>query len=123
MTANTPQSRKAKGRNLQKWVRDELYKCFPHLAPDDVTSRSMGSNGEDLILATPAAKVFPYSIECKNVEKLNIWEAYTQAKANCKKEQIVPLVVFKKNHHRPLVAVDAEYFIWLHKELTKGEVP
>ena len=41
----------------------------------------MGAGGEDLIMARAAREKFPFSIECKNVEKLNVWEAYEQAQA------------------------------------------
>ena len=69
------QSAKAKGRRLQQWVRDQLIEQL-EVHPEDIESRSMGAGGEDLIMARAARQKFPYSIECKNVEKLNIWEAY-----------------------------------------------
>ena len=75
------QSAKAKGRRLQQWVRDQLIEQLD-VHPEDIESRSMGAGGEDLIMARAARQKFPYSIECKNVEKLNIWEAYSQATAN-----------------------------------------
>lgn len=108
-----PQSCKAKGRNLQQWVRDQLIEelCID---PEDIESRSMGAGGEDLIMAKAARKKFPFSVECKNVEKLNIWQAYEQAKQNSK--QYEPIVVIKKNYKKPLVVIDAEYFITLFKE-------
>ena len=77
-----PQSAKAKGRRLQQWVRDKLVECL-NIHPEDIESRSMGAGGEDLIMARAARIKFPHSIECKNVEKLNIWDAYEQASANC----------------------------------------
>jgi hypothetical protein len=107
-----PQSAKAKGRNLQKWVRERLIEALD-IHPEDIESRSMGAGGEDLIMARAARQRFPHSIECKNVEKLNIWEAYEQSKANCGDYE--PIVVIKKNHKKPLVVVDAEYFIELFK--------
>jgi hypothetical protein len=106
-------SAKAKGRNLQKWVREKLIEEL-NIHPEDIESRSMGAGGEDLIMARSAREKFPHSIECKNVEKLNVWEAYEQAKANCGNYE--PIVVMKKNHKKPLVVVDAEYFINLFKE-------
>jgi hypothetical protein len=109
-----PQSAKAKGRNLQKWVRDQLIEQLD-VHPEDIESRSMGAGGEDLIMARAARSKFPFSIECKNVEKLNVWEAYDQAKANSGDYE--PIVVMKKNHKKPLVVVDAEYFIKLFGEL------
>jgi len=105
-----PSSAKAKGRRLQQWVRDKLIEMLD-VHPEDIESRSMGAGGEDLIMARAARSKFPHSIECKNVEKLNIWEAYEQASANCNDYQ--PIVVIKKNGKKPLVVVDAEYYIQL----------
>ena len=73
----------------------------------------MGAGGEDLIIITAREK-FPYSVECKNQEKLNIWESYSQAVQNCNDYE--PVVVIKRNNHKPLVVVDAEYFVGLHKD-------
>ena len=103
-----PQSAKAKGRNLQKWVREQLIEQL-EIHPEDIESRSMGAGGEDLIMARAAREKFPFSIECKNVEKLNVWEAYEQAKANSNSYE--PIGVMKKNHKKPLVVIDAEFFI------------
>jgi len=107
------QSAKAKGRRLQQWVRDKLVEMLD-IHPEDIESRSMGAGGEDLIMARAARLKFPHSIECKNVEKLNIWDAYEQATANSGDYE--PLVVIKKNGKKPLVVVDAEYFISLFGE-------
>ena len=82
--------------------------------PEDVESRSMGAGGEDLIMAKLLREKFPYSVECKNQEKLNIWESYSQAVQNCNDYE--PVVVIKRNNHKPLVVVDAEYFVGLHKD-------
>ena len=109
------QSAKAKGRRLQQWVRDLLIEEL-RVHPEDVESRSMGAGGEDLIMARAAREKFPYSIECKNQEKVNIWESYSQAVENSKDYE--PIVVVKRNNHKPLVLVDAEYFVGLHKNET-----
>ena len=108
-----PQSAKNKGRVLQKWVRDQLIEQLD-VHPEDIESRSMGAGGEDLIMARDARSKFPFSIECKNCQRLNVWEAYEQAKANSGNYE--PIVVMKKNHKKPLVVVDAEYFIKLFGE-------
>ena len=104
------QSAKAKGRRLQQWVRDLLIEKL-NVHPEDVESRSMGAGGEDLIMARAAREKFPYSIECKNQEALNVWKAYDQATENCKGYE--PLVVIKRNRTKPLVVIDAEHFIKL----------
>ena len=107
------QSATAKGRRFQQWVRDKLIETL-RVHPEDIESRSMGAGGEDLIMARAAREKFPYSVECKNQERLNLWEAYSQAEANCGDHQ--PIVFLKKNNHKPLVLVDADYFVKLHKD-------
>ena len=107
------QSAKAKGRKLQQWVRDQLIEQLD-VHPEDIESRSMGAGGEDLIMARAARQKFPFSIECKNVEKLNVWEAYKQADENSKNYE--PVVVMKKNNHKTLVVLDAEHFVKIHKD-------
>ena len=106
-------SAKAKGRRFQQWVRDKLIETL-NVHPEDVESRSMGAGGEDLIMARAAREKFPYSIECKNQESLNIWKSYEQAQQNCGDYE--PIVVIKRNNVKPLVLVDADYFIELHKK-------
>ena len=102
------QSAKAKGRRFQQWVRTILIEKLS-VHPEDIESRSMGAGGEDLIMARAAREKFPFSIECKNVEKLNVWEAYKQAKENAGK--YVPIVVMKRNQEKPLIVIDAEEFV------------
>ena len=107
------QSKKAKGRRLEQWVRDILIgKLEVH--PEDIESRSMGAGGEDLIMSRSAREKFPYSIECKNQESLNIWKSYEQAQQNSGNYE--PIVVIKRNNVKPLVLVDADYFVELHKK-------
>ena len=108
-----PQSAKAKGRRLQLQFRELLIEELD-IHPEDIESRSMGAGGEDLIMARAAREKFPYSIECKNVEKLNVWEAYKQAEENSKDYE--PVVVMKKNNHKTLVVIDAEHFVKIHKD-------
>ena len=101
-------SAKAKGRKFQQWVRDQLIEQL-NVHPEDVESRSMGAGGEDLIMARAAREKFPFSIECKNQESLNVWKAYEQAESNSKDYE--PIVFIKRNNQKPLVVIDAEYFI------------
>ena len=107
-------SAKAKGRRLQQWFRDLLIEKLD-VHPEDIESRSMGAGGEDLIMARAARKKFPYSIECKNQESINVWKAYEQAEENS--GAFEPIVVLKRNNTKPLVLVDADYFVRLHNEL------
>ena len=107
-------SAKAKGRRLQQWVRDLLIEKL-EVHPEDIESRSMGAGGEDLIMARAAREKFPMSVECKNQEKVNVWESYKQAEDNSKDYE--PVVVIKRNNSKPLVLVDAEYFVSMFKKL------
>lgn len=108
------QSAKAKGRKLQQWVRTQLIEQLD-VHPEDIESRSMGAGGEDLIMARAAREKFPMSVECKNQEKVNVWESYKQAEDNSKDYE--PVVVIKRNNSKPLVLVDAEYFVSMFKKL------
>jgi len=109
-------SAKAKGRKFQQWVRDQLIETLD-IHREDIESRSMGSQGEDLIMARAAREKFPYSIECKNQESLNVWKSYEQAESNSGDYE--PVVFIKRNNQKPLVVVDAEYFVKLHQMLPK----
>ena len=106
----TPQSAKAKGRKLQKWFRQRLIDTLK-LHPDDVESRSMGAGGEDIMLSAKARNMFPYSVECKNQESLNVWKAFEQAECNSGVYQ--PLLIIKRNRKEPLAVVEANHFIEL----------
>ena len=106
-------SAKAKGRKLQQWFANLLVEKL-NLDEEDIESRPMGSQGEDIILGKQSRQIFPYSVECKNQEKVNVWSAYEQAETNCKGYE--PVVVIKKNRKKPLVVIDAEYFVKLHEE-------
>ena len=110
------QSAKAKGRRFQQWVRTILIEKLS-VHPEDIESRSMGAGGEDLIMARAAREKFPYSIECKNQESLNVWKSYEQAESNSGDYE--PVVFIKRNNQKPLVVVDAEYFVKLHQMLPK----
>ena len=105
-------SAKAKGRRFQQWVRDQLIESL-EIHPEDIESRSMGAGGEDLIMARAAREKFPYSIECKNQEAVNVWKSYEQARENCGGYE--PVLFIKRNNTKALAVVDADFFIKLHK--------
>ena len=113
-----PKSAKAKGRILQKWFRELIIQQLG-LDEEDLESRPMGSQGEDIIMGKQSREKFPYSIECKNQESVNVWKAYKQAEENSKNYE--PLVVIKRNRTKPLVLVDAEHFVNLFKEKENGD--
>jgi|TARA_R100001510_G_C7528638_1_gene121024 hypothetical protein len=109
-----PQSAKQKGRLLQKKFRQMLIDLLG-LDAEDLESRPMGSQGEDIIMGKQSRDKFPYSVECKNQESLNVWKSYDQAQNNCKGYE--PLLVIKRNRSKVLVVLDAEYFVRLHSSM------
>lgn len=113
-TGITTQSAKAKGRRLQQSVRDSVLSTFPSLEPDDVRSTSMGAGGEDVQLSPAARKLFPYSVECKNLAKIAVFNYYEQSQTNAGDYE--PLVVIKQNRSKPLAVVDFEHFMELIKK-------
>ena len=104
-------SAKNKGKRLQNKVRDILLETFDTLEPDDIRSAVMGDSGEDIQLSPAARKLIPYSIECKNQEKLNIWSALEQAEDNSKDS--TPVFIFKRNRSKTYAVLEIEEFIKL----------
>ena len=104
-------SSKAKGRRLQNKLRDILRKVFPSLEEDDIKSQTMGMTGEDIVLSPAAKKKIPYSFECNNVERLNIWKAIEQAESNC--EDRTAVVVIKRNRTDTYAVLNLDKFIKL----------
>ena len=71
----------------------------------------MGMSGEDIVLSPAAKKVIPYSFECKNQERLNLWSSLEQAEGNCENRQ--PVLVFKRNRSKIYVTVEFDHFMKL----------
>ena len=109
-----PRSAKNKGKRLQNKVRDLILEKFNQLEPDDVRSVTMGDSGEDILLSPAARKLFPFSAECKNQEKLNIWSSLEQAETNSGKH--IPIVIFKRNRSKTFVALEFEKLLELLNE-------
>jgi len=109
-------SRKAKGRRLQNWTRDELLSRFTNFSNDDIYCAIMGESGADVKFSPHAQKAIPYSIECKNKQTFKgIYDVIEQAHSNCKPTQ-VPLGIIKMNNLQPLAIVDASHFLDLIKD-------
>lgn len=105
-----PQSAKAKGRKAQQHVCKRLRDVFG-LEEDDVQSRSMGASGEDVMLSPLARSHFPYSIEVKAQQRVNVWSSYDQAAENCKGHE--PLLIIKRNRSKYLAVLELDAFLEL----------
>ena len=108
-----PGSAKDKGRRFQKQIVQSILSAFPSLEGNDVVSTSMGANGTDVRLSPTAERLFPYSIECKNVERINIWEAIAQCEGNSTNPSTTPIVAFRRDKCPPYAVVPWDHFIEL----------
>lgn len=123
----TPKSKKAKGRRFQNWVRDQLVEWYGSHFGELIVPKQMGGAGIDIELYGEARKEIPFDIECKNTERLNIWDAMKQAEANtgsCR----APLLVFKRNRSEVYVAMKWDDFLrssngWDHINALKDTQP
>ena len=106
-------SRSAKGKKLQKILRDKLLKAFPHLPQGDIRVAKTGENGEDLKLSRIGRRLIPYQFECKNQQKFKtIYSFWDQSVKHGKYE---PVLVVKQNSRRSLAVLDLDQFIDLIK--------
>ena len=106
-------SAKSKGRRLQNQIKELLLESFKELEPDDVRSAIMGETGEDIKLSPAARRQITYSFECKNQEKINIWESLNQAEENS--GDYPPVLIFKRNRSKTYAVLELEDFIDLIK--------
>ena len=104
-------SAKAKGRKLQNKVVEELRKAYPELEDDDIKSQTMGMSGEDVVFSPLAKRLIGLSFECKNQEKLNLWDSLSQAENNA--ENRTPVLVFKRNRTQAYAAIPFKFLIKL----------
>lgn len=82
------------------------------LAQDDITSRGMGQQGEDVILTAAARNLFgQLKIECKNTEKLNVPGVFFEHREKYPKS--VPVLVHKRNRSDALVTMELTQFLRL----------
>ncbi len=86
----------------------------------------MGQAGTDVKLIGEAQKKFPFAVECKRTEKLDLFGAIRQAKENTK-EGIDWLVIHRRSNEDALVTLEADKFFELYGRIiseiynTKGD--
>lgn len=107
----TTRSAKNKGARFQKQIAAEIGRLLdmPYGKDECIASRPMGCSSVDIILVGPARRLFPWSCEAKAQESFNVKSWIRQAETN-----ILPgtqwLLLFKKNHFRPVVCFDYQVF-------------
>ena len=102
-------SAKSKGRRLQNQVKELLLEAFTELEPDDIRTAIMGETCEDIKLSPAARREIPFSFECKNQEKINIWESLNQAEENS--GDYPPVLIFKRNRSKTYAVLEIDDFI------------
>jgi len=109
---------KAKARRLQDFVVESIYKTFNQLREGDVKPAIMGESGKDIKFSPAAEDIIPFDIECKNQEKISIWEAIKQSEENTKEGRI-SLLVFSRNRSKTYAVIEWEKLLELIKEKRK----
>lgn len=112
--SNTVRGRKAKGRAAVVEVCQLILDAFPTLQMEDVFVKATSQGGCDVHLSPKALKKFPYGIEVKCQESLNIWSMLAQAENNAK--DLIPISFFKRSRTPLFVVLRAEKFMELVKE-------
>lgn len=69
-----------------------------------------GSNGDADVVGLPSVH-----IECKRVERLNLYDAMSQSKRDARSGEL-PVVMHRKNHCDWLVTMSLDDFITLYRE-------
>jgi hypothetical protein len=115
-------SRKAKGRNLQKWTAKHISELLDIPWGKDclIASREMGQSGTDVRLIGDALKRFPFSVETKAQETWSMNSFIEQAKSN-QMENTDWILFVKKNNNKPVVVMDADCFFKLLERMGYGK--
>ena len=108
-------SRKGKGRGFQQWVCSEISTItgVPYDQGDEqceIHSKEMTLNGKDIVLRGLALERFPFSVECKNTESLDLYKTVMQAKGNQTAGTQYLIVHKRKSLPEPVVIMDWSAF-------------
>jgi hypothetical protein len=110
---------KAKGRKACQEVKALLHKFAPDLQDGDIGVTPSGVTGPDLHLSPAAREIYPYATECKNQERIQIWDAYEQAQRHSGFLKVtdlnIPIVFFRRNRSQLMVCLSAEDFLKLSR--------
>lgn len=118
-----PKSAKRKGREAAKEVRVIMLKVAAEyfddvLHPDEIIVKPGGLSGEDLYLSPKARDLYPWAVEVKNQEKLNIWDAIRQCEGYGRGDR-EPILVFRRNRDKLRAVIDFESLCHLFIEAEK----
>lgn len=104
-------SAKAKGRRASAEVKKLIHEFTEGWLQDgDIMVTPSGVTGRDITFSPLASMFMPYAIEVKNVEKLNVREAFKQACAHVKGDE-KPVLFHTRNRDEMLVTMRAKDFL------------
>lgn len=108
-------SAKQKGLGFQKWLCQEIAELidesyFPGEDDSPIDSRPSGQHGVDIILRGEAKKKFPFSVEAKNQENMNLVETIKQAQENMAEGTDWVIAHKRKTLDFPIVIITWELF-------------
>ena len=83
---------------------------------DDLSSTPMGCTGCDIGLSQAAKKIFPFDIEAKNQESLNVWSEFWKHYGKYEKTVRLKMLVHCKNRCEPVMVVRWKDFMKLYKK-------
>lgn len=113
MTANTPSSKKAKGSRLERKVA-ELYRRYDI----DPKATRMPMSGAMTHFKGDIWKPndYAYIDECKNSERIKLWEFWEQAESQATGARI-PILHISSNNRPILTVMRAETYFDLRREI------
>lgn len=106
-----PINSKQKGAAFERMIAHKL-KEYGYEARRSV--QYCGANGDPDVVGLPGIH-----IECKAVEKLNLYDAMLQSENDARPRE-VPIVVHKKNYKGILVTMKFEDWMNMYKETSNG---
>lgn len=108
---------KAKGRRCAQEAKDTILKYYPELHERDVIITSSGVTGPDLMISPGHFDKFPFAVECKNQEAMNIWSSFNQAKQHAEKAEGAPLLIFRRNRSELMACVTFDFLVFMMSAL------
>lgn len=109
------QNAKAKGNKFEKEIAYRIREI------DTTASRNYGSGSGQA--KSDVHNALGYELECKHVERINIWNAIQEAERHAEQAHSIPTVIFKRNRTpEPYVAIPLWHFIELVKRSREPKV-
>ena len=106
-------SSQQKGKRFELSIANKLKELFKIKVSRTPLSGGMDFKG-DIICIDDNSIISEFSFECKNQEKLSIWDSLKQAEENSGGH--TPLLVFKRNRSKTYAVIDFEKFLELIKK-------